>query len=423
MSYGPAAGAGGDRAVDVARPVNATAMSEAVLRWIAGEAARLPTPCYVYDAAELRRSYDTLAALVPRARILYAMKANPQPALVGTLHRHGAGAEVGSEVEYEAARAAGVPSAAIVLGGISRTRAFVAAACGEGAAAFVLESARDLDLVPERSAVPVLVRVRPPLPEGVRVDPAGWFGLELPEAIDIVRELARRRLDFAGMHFHAGTQKLDGRLVVEAVDRLVVALRALRAAGLHPRVVNFGPGLGVPYRADDRPLDEGALGPVFTQLEEALGDATLWIETGRRLVASAGVYVTRVVNTKRIDGKPYAFVDGGLNVHNPGIGLGRMLHANPRFAFPGVSGPAHASVQLVGSLCTAADLLGRDVPAPELREGDLVAVLNSGAYCATSAMWGFNSRPLFAEILLPVEGPAVTLEPQHARLRPDGGRS
>ena len=316
-----------------------------------------------------------------------------------------------------------MPPAAIVLGGISRTRAFVAAACAEGAGAFVIESARDLDLIPERSRVPVLVRVRPPLAEAVRVDPAGWFGLALPEAVDIIRGLAARGLDFAGVHFHAGTQKLDPRLVVDAVDRLVAALRTLRAMGVHPRIVNFGPGLWVPYRADDRPLDEDALAPAFAGLEEALGDATLWIEAGRRLVAAAGIDLTRVVNMKRIDGKFHTFVDGGINVHNPGIGLGRMLHANPRFAFPGAAGSPASTVQLVGSLCTSADLLGRDVLAPELREGDLVAVMNSGAYCATSGMWGFNSRPLFAEILLAADGTAVTLEPQHARLHPDGGRS
>ena len=97
------------------------------------------------------------------------------------------------------------------------------------------------------------------------------------------------------------------------------------------------------------------------------------------------------------------------------------MHANPRFAFPGVAPSPASPVQLAGSLCTSADLLGRDVAAPTLREGDLVAVVNSGAYCATSGMWGFNSRPLFAEILLAADGRAITLEPQHARR--DGGGS
>src|SRR5207248_2106285 len=179
-------------------------------------------------------------------------------------------------------------------------------------------------------------------------------------------------------------------------------------------------GLGVPYRADDRPLDEQALTPAFERLQGALDGAALWVEAGRRLVAAAGVYVSRVVNVKSIDGKPHVFVDGGINVHNPGIGLGRIMHANPRFAFPGTAASATSTVQLAGSLCTSADLLGRDVPAPALREGDLVAVTNSGAYCATSGMWGFNSRPLFAEILLGADGRAVPLEPQYARLHPGG---
>lgn len=396
-------------------------MSDAVLGWIARHAPTLPTPCYVYDEAALRHAYDRLAALLPGARIFYAMKANPQPALVAALHRRGAGAEVGSEDEYRAARTAGLPAAAIALGGISRTRAFVAAACAEGIGAFIAESARDLELVPSGSPVPVLVRVRPPLPEGVRVDPAGWFGFSVPEAVEAIRVLEARRLDFAGIHFHAGTQKLDLRLVEDAVDRLVTALRTLRGMGVRPRIVDFGPGLGVPYRADERPLDERALGPAFARLTEARGEAALWVEVGRYLVAAAGVYVTRVVNTKEIDGRWHVFVDGGLNAHNPGVGLGRMLHANPRFAFPGVAESPRRAVQLVGSLCTSADLLGRDVMAPALREGDLVAVLHAGAYCATSALWGFNSRPLFGEWLLAADGDAVELEPQH--VRPTGGQA
>jgi diaminopimelate decarboxylase len=397
-------------------------MSDTVLEWVAAQGDRLPTPCYVYDEAELQRAYDSLSALFPRAHVLYSMKANPQPALIGCLHGRGAGAEIGSEAEYRAARSAGVPPAKIVVGGISRTRDFVAAACAEGAGAFVIESRRDLELIPDRSPVPVLVRVRPPLGEGVRVDPAGWFGLALPEAVEVVRELEKRGLRFAGVHFHAGTQKLDARLVAEAVDRLAAGLQKLADLGIRPQIVNFGPGLGVPYRADDRPLDEQALAPVFARLRGAAGDATFWVEAGRRLVAAAGLYVTRVVNVKCIDGKPHVFVDGGINVHNPGIGLGRIMHANPRFVFPGAAS-ATSIVQLAGSLCTSADLLGRDVPAPELREGALVAVTNSGAYCATSGMWGFNSRPLFAEILLGGDGRAVTLEPQHARLHADGGAS
>ena len=268
----------------------------------------------------------------------------------------------------------------------------------------------------------MLVRVRPALGDAGGADPAGWFGVDMPEAVEIIRTLEQRGLDWAGVHFHAGSQKLDHRRVVESVDRLARGLRALREDGLRPRIVNFGPGLGVPYRADDRPLDEGALAPAFDRLRENLGDAALWIEAGRRLVAAAGVYITRVVNVKSVGGKSHAFVDGGIHVHNPGIGLGRMLHANPRFFFPGAGASSRESTtQIVGSLCTPADLLGRDVAAPNLHEGDLVAVSNAGAYCATTGMWGFNSRPLFTEILLGRNGEPVTLEPQYARLHAMGG--
>jgi diaminopimelate decarboxylase len=392
------------------------AMLDAVVRWIAARADTLPTPCYVYDEARLEAACSALSALYPGARVLYSLKANPQPGIVRSLHRFGAGAEVGSEAEYEAAKSAGVAPRDIVVGGISRTRDFIAAACRDGAGAYVIESPRDIALLPGGSRIPVIVRIRPVFGAANAADPAGWFGFEMAEAIAVIRDLERRGVQWAGVHFHAGTQRLDARLVAEAVERLMSGLRELRAAGLRPGIVNFGPGLGVPYRADDRSIDEDALVPVFARLRDEVGEAAVWLEAGRWLVAGAGVYVSRVVNVKRVGGKPHAFVDGGINVHNPGIGLGRMLHANPRFVFPGAPDSAPTSpVQLVGSLCTSADLLGRDVAAPELREGDLVAVANSGAYCATSGMWGFNSRPLFTEILLAKDGTSVTLAPQHAR--------
>src|SRR5262245_36360935 len=116
-----------------------TAMSDTTLAWVAAHKDTLPTPCYVYDEAQLEAAYTSLASLCPGAHVLYSLKANPQPGLVRCLHRFGAGAEIGSEAEYGAARSAGVPPGAIVVGGVSRTREFVSAACRDGAGAYVVE--------------------------------------------------------------------------------------------------------------------------------------------------------------------------------------------------------------------------------------------------------------------------------------------
>jgi diaminopimelate decarboxylase len=109
------------------------------------------------------------------------------------------------------------------------------------------------------------------------------------------------------------------------------------------------------------------------------------------------------------------FLDGGLNTHNPGVGLGRLLRSNPRFLFvTQVESDMRSPVNLVGNLCTSADLIGQDVAAPKLNEGDLVVIPNSGAYTQTTGMWGFNSQRPFTEMLLEAGGVLRTLEPQYA---------
>ena len=113
-------------------------------------------------------------------------------------------------------------------------------------------------------------------------------------------------------------------------------------------------------------------------------------------------------------------LDGGLHTHNPGIGVGRFFRSNPRFIFlpkgDGRKNGAVESVEIVGNLCTSADALGHKVSAPSLEEGDLVVIPNAGAYCQTTAMWGFNGQPLFSEAMLDKHGCLKLVEPQYKTL-------
>ncbi|MEO1087547.1 MAG: hypothetical protein AAFY88_25185, partial [Acidobacteriota bacterium] len=159
----------------------------------------------------------------------------------------------------------------------------------------------------------------------------------------------------------------------------------------------------------------------FASRREPWADLDIWFEAGRALVARSGYFVSRVTEKKTLHGKTFVFLDGGISVHNPGIGVGRFFRDNPRFCFLSRSPePAAEKVDVVGNLCTSADHLGTDVSAPVLEEGDVVVVPNSGAYCTTTGMWGFNSQGLFAEAVLEEDGTLAMLEAQYHQLKGRG---
>ena len=133
-------------------------------------------------------------------------------------------------------------------------------------------------------------------------------------------------------------------------------------------------------------------------------------------MARSGYFVARVTEAKDLNGKTFVFLDGGLGVHNPGVGLGRFFRKNPQFAFVPRAGGSPAPtgvVDIVGNLCTSADCLGRQVPAPDLEEGDLVVIPNAGTYCQTTGLWGFKSQRPFSEALLAADGVLRPWNPQH----------
>jgi diaminopimelate decarboxylase len=218
------------------------------------------------------------------------------------------------------------------------------------------------------------------------------------------------------LHFYFGSQRLKTEPIVKTVSIVTDVLRQFDSAGARVRLVDLGLGVGVPYIEKDSELDLKRLAdelrplwadPVWSRVE-------IWSEAGRSLVARGGVFVAAVIERKVLNGRTYVLMDGGLNVHNPGLGLGRFFKSNPRFLFaPRADRGAAEKVEICGSLCTSADRLGGAVEAPRLEPGDLVVVPNSGAYCQTTALWGFNSQRLFHEAMLSTDGRLRWIEPQY----------
>lgn len=397
-----------------------------VLQWIAEHRDELSTPFYLYSERRLNDSVASYRSLFPKnSKAFYSLKANPQPGLVRHFSSLGLGAEIASRGEWQLCALADVASPNILVGGVSKSEEFISALCSSNPAAIVLESEtewRRLNKVaPTSHKVLILLRINPGVSFG-GLDMAGGtqFGLSPEQALLIARGCSKgAQVDFLGLHFYFGSQRLAVSSIIETLAAIEETMEVFRKANIRLKVVALGLGCGVPYLAKDPALDVSALREQL-QLKwqnELWSSIEIWSEAGRALVASAGYFIARVTERKHLYNKIFIFLDGGLNVHNPGIGLGRFFRSNPQFYFiTDNPGEIVETVNIVGNLCTSADCLGWDVAAPKLKEGDLVVIPNSGAYCLTTGLWGFNSQHLFAEGILTQNGSLTIFQPQHSLL-------
>jgi diaminopimelate decarboxylase len=309
----------------------------------------------------------------------------------------------------------------ILVGGVSKSSQYLSDVCDSGCYAVVIDSLSEwnrLKVVISSGLQPkVLLRIAPGVSLG-GLDMAGssQFGLSYDQAVRVTHECNSSSAIFQGLHFYFGSQRLRAEPILKTLNIVVETIRSFKAEGLKVPAVDVGLGCGVPYLQKDERLDYDSL---REQIRSIWGDPVwdgveIWSEAGRALVGQAGYYISRVTEVKQLHGKTFVFLDGGINVHNPGVGLGRLLRSNPRFLFVTRSGSdTEIMVDFVGNLCTSADLIGQNVTAPELIEGDLVVIPNSGAYTQTTGMWGFNSQRPFSEMLLDTDGVLRTLEPQY----------
>ncbi len=365
------------------------------------------TPCFAYRAAVARDGYARLRAALPaRARVAYAVKANPHPDLLRLFAAQGASFDCASEGELRRVADLGLgPDRTFFAGPGKRTAELeLALAQGVRVQAEGWEDLERLDaLVSAAGAAPVVVNLRVHPQGGVAersriiggAGPAA-FGVDeeaLPEVLPRAAALAHVRIE--GLHVFAASNERDARQLL-ATHRMVLDLarRVSREHGLTLRQVDLGGGLGVPYAAVEAPLDVEALGRGLDALlrEHAWFEGELILEPGRWLAAPCGVYLARVVRTKTSRGTRFAILEGGVN-H-----LLRPLLTGQ--AFPvravGKDGPTTPTT-LAGPLCTSLDRLGV-VDLPDLAPGDLLAFGTAGAYGFTEGMTHFLSHPVPPEV-------------------------
>jgi diaminopimelate decarboxylase len=380
------------------------------------------TPCYVVFLADVRRRVAALrSAFAGRFVVSYAVKANPNAdllrALVGVVDR----LDVSSGGELVRALECGHAPERIGFTGPGKRDEELALAVRHGIGELVLESvpeARRLSAIAQQMDrdVSVMVRIAPAyVPAGFGDHMAGRataFGIDEDELDDAMREiLALPRLRCVGLHVYAGTQSLKAAAVAENWRNFAALFRrTAERHALRPARLVFGAGLGIVYHDGQTPIDLAAVAAGTADMLAELRDdprcgaAELVLETGRYLVGEAGVYLTKVIATKRSRGVDVAICDGGMNHHLAAAGLLGMVVRRPfRLRKLGAPAPDGTPVLIAGPLCTTLDSFGKDVKLGPLREGDVVAIEPSGAYGMTSSPTMFISHPPPAEHLVDAE--------------------
>jgi diaminopimelate decarboxylase len=383
-------------------------------------AERFGTPLYIYDAEAMRRSFIALKiALSGFASIVYSIKANPNPAIAGIFVELGAGIEIASAGEYERARQAGVAPQAILFAGPGKRDDELSHVVQNGIGEIHLESLEEmmrLDAIAARAGarVAVSLRINPvSAAQGGAMRMGGKpspFGFDEEQSDEVLRALASAvRLDLCGVHLFAGTQILDANtLLAQWRHGIDVAARIARAAQRPLRSIDLGGGLGIPYYAGDVPLDLATIRngtsalAAQTMAEPLLRDARIIVEPGRYLAGPGGLYVARVIASKISRGTRFIVTDGGMHHHLAASGnLGQVVKRDyPVIAPARMDATSFERVVVAGPLCTPLDTLARAVDLPALEAGDLIAVMQSGAYGLSASPVGFLSHKAPAEVLV-----------------------
>ena len=371
-------------------------------------AAAVGTPFYCYSTATLTRHYrvfdDAFAGL--DHMIAYAMKANSNQAVIATLARLGAGADVVSEGELRRALAAGIPPSKIVFSGVGKTAREMAFALDAGIHCFNVESEPELERLSEvaasRGAVaPVSLRINPDVDAGTHEKISTGrkedkFGIPFGRAREIYHRAASLPdIRVAGIDMHIGSQITDLRPFDNAFGLLSELVVELRADGHAIDHVDLGGGLGIPYRDDlAAPPLPTAYADVVTKHMNKIGCRVIF-EPGRLIAGNAGILVTEVIYVKEGEGRNFVIVDAGMN----DLVRPTLYDAYHRIGPVRETNAPEIVCDVVGPVCETGDFLarGRSLPRPE--PGDLLAVYSAGAYGAVQA-GTYNSRLLVPEVLV-----------------------
>lgn len=379
-------------------------------RTISELAQEFSTPLYLYDRSVLQWRHRLLRENLPReVSIHYAVKANPHESLLREIASLYDGVDLASQGEMRRALKANISPGKMSFAGPGKRPEELRFAVANDIGSISVESAQEIEHLRAigeelRKEVRILIRVNPDFElakSGMKMGGGPkQFGIDSEEAPALLQHWRHDRyVKFAGVHIFAGSQNLDASTLVEAFQKIVeyVALLA-QSADLAVPIINLGGGFGIPYFANDNDLDLAQVGKGLTEViagaRQRLPETQFKIELGRYIVGECGLYICQVLYRKISRGEVFLVIDGGMHHHLAASGnLGQSLVRRPMALT--VANRLHnplEKVNVVGPLCTPLDTFGMGLELPRAAVGDLIAVMNSGAYGYSASPLGFLSH-------------------------------
>lgn len=371
-----------------------------------GIANEFGTPCYVYSKSALTQAFESfsLGFKGNNHLVCFAVKSNPNLAILNLFAKLGAGFDIVSGGELARVLAAGGDPKKIVFSGVGKTEIEMQAALNAGIFCFNVESASELTRLNKVASAmgeiaPVSLRVNPNV--DAKTHPYistglknNKFGVAYEDALNIyLKAAAMTNIAIHGVDCHIGSQITELSPFLDAFDRVLALVDALEAQGIAIQHIDAGGGIGICYN-DETP-------PEFTAYATAMlaklgkRNIKLVFEPGRALVGNAGVLLTKVEYLKHTESKSFAIVDAAMNdLMRPALydayhDIKAVMPRDDRNA---------STYEIVGPVCESGDFLGHDRTLA-LEEGDLLAIMSAGAYGMSMAS-NYNTRPRAAEVMV-----------------------
>ncbi len=370
-------------------------------------AEQFGTPLYIYSKATLERhwhAFDNAFGEHPHL-VCFAVKSNPNIAILNVMAKLGSGFDIVSQGELERVLAAGGDAGRVVFSGVAKSHQEIARALEVNIRCFNVESEAELlrinQIAGEMGKIaPISLRVNPDvdahthpyISTGLKENK---FGVSVEQAREVYKVAATLpNIKIVGMDCHIGSQLTELQPFLDAVDRLIVLMEQLKQDGIHLKHLDLGGGLGVTY-TDEKPPHPTDYAKALWEKLSAFSELEIIVEPGRAITANAGILVTKVEYLKSNESRNFAIVDAGMNdMIRPALYQAYMniLEIDRTLA------REEKMYDVVGPICETSDFLGKQRKLA-IAEGDYLAQRSAGAYGASMSS-NYNSRPRTAEVMV-----------------------
>lgn len=370
-------------------------------------AEQFGTPLYVYSRATLERHWHAFNNAFDEHPhlVCFAVKSNPNIAILNVMAKLGSGFDIVSQGELERVLAAGGDAGKVVFSGVAKSRQEIARALEVNIRCFNVESEAELLRINQVAGemgkiAPISLRVNPDvdahthpyISTGLKENK---FGVSVEQAREVYKLAATLpNIKIVGMDCHIGSQLTELKPFLDAVDRLIVLMEQLKQDGIHLKHLDLGGGLGVTY-TDEAPPHPTEYAKALWEKLSAFNELEIIVEPGRAITANAGILVTKVEYLKSNESRNFAIVDAGMNdMIRPALYQAYMniLEIDRTLACE------EKMYDVVGPICETSDFLGKQRKLA-IAEGDYLAQRSAGAYGASMSS-NYNSRPRTAEVMV-----------------------